>query len=137
MSDDNSTVTMDPNAKVYDFARKKGKDEFATEFQHQYIQIPISGTKQKDGSLECEFEHRKVTSPEELKQAMTEIKNFQSIWGNPRLSNATKVIPKYGNSAKEANSPLEDYKTKSKLHKAAEGLAPSEIIVPGPDVLDE
>ena len=36
---DNSTVTMDPNAKVYEFARKKGKDEFATEFQHQYIQF--------------------------------------------------------------------------------------------------
>tara|TARA_A200000159_G_scaffold164768_1_gene196116 strand:+ start:534 stop:944 length:411 start_codon:yes stop_codon:yes gene_type:complete len=134
---DNSTVTMDPNAKVYEFARKKGKDEFATEFQHQYIQIPKSGTKLKDGSLECEFENRKVTTPEELKQAMAEIKNFQSIYGNPRLSNATKIIPKFGNSAKEANSPLEDYKNKSKLTKAVEGLAPSERIVPGPDVLDD
>lgn len=134
MSDD-KTVTMDPSANVYTFARKKGKDEYATEFQHQYIQIPISGTKLKDGSLECEFEHRKVTSADELKQAMKEIKDFQSIHGNPKLSNATKPIPKFGNSAKEANSPLVDYKSLGKLQKATD-LPQSDVIVPGQEVID-
>ena len=99
----------------------------ATQFQNQYIQVPVSVVKTnvKMNTIECEYEDRLVTNVDELKQAYTDIKNFTMQYPGKKFANATKTLDKFGGEVKVANTERPDVKEMkiNKPHPAPKAMS--------------